>query len=144
MPRGRSYPLLPNTHYSIFFDSIPFVRFDGQMSVKRRRDAIDRFSVPFDREQFTPQRRSTRNERPTTRDNDSSDSDSIVIDDDDDDDDDDDGDFMEKIFGKKSDPKGKGKAIDDVRSGSADWDENPRVMLLSLKAVCRFQRIKFF
>jgi SWI/SNF-related matrix-associated actin-dependent regulator of chromatin subfamily A3 len=40
---------------------------------------------------------------------------------------------MEKVFGKKSDPKGKGKAK-DVRSVSPDEDGNPRVMLLSLKA----------
>ena len=135
MRKGRSYPLVPNTLYSILFDSIPFVRFDGQMSAKRRADAISRFSVPVEREQSAPQRRSGRNERPTARDDDFGDSDSIVIDDDDDDD------FMEKVFGKKSDPKGKGRAI-NARSGSADGDENPRVMLLSLKAVCPFQIIK--
>lgn len=105
------------------------------MSAKRRGDAINRFSVPLDREQFTPLRRSGRNERLTTRDDDSCDSDSIVIDDDDD------GDFMEKMFGKRSDPKGKGKAK-DVRSDSTDGDENPRVMLLSLKAVRPFQKVE--
>lgn len=136
MRRGRSYNPL-NTRYSILFNSIPFVRFDGQMSAKRRADAINRFSVPLEREQSAPQRRSGRNEPPTTRDDDSCDSDSIVIDDDDDDD------FMQKVFGKKSDPKGKGKVI-DARYGSADGDENPRVMLLSLKAVCPFQIIKIF
>jgi hypothetical protein len=107
------------------------------MSAKRRGDAINRFSVPVEREQSVPQRRSGRNERPTTRDDDSCDSDSIIIDDDDDDD------FMQKVFGKKLDPKGKGKAI-DARSGSADGDGNPRVMLLSLKAVCPFQIVKIF
>jgi hypothetical protein len=106
------------------------------MSAKRRGDAINRFSVPLEREQSIPQRRSSRNERPTTREDDSCDSDSIVIDDDDDD-----NDFMGKVFGKKSDPKGKGKAK-DARSVSPDEDGNPRVMLLSLKAVCRFQIIK--
>ena len=81
------------------------------------------------------QRRNARNERPTTHDDDSCDSDSMVIDDDDDD-------FIEEIFGKKSKGKGKGKA-EDAWSGSVDGDENPRVMLLSLKAVCCFQIIKF-
>ena len=134
MRRGKSSPLLSNSHYSILFDSIPFVRFDGQMSAKRRRDAIDRFSVPLEREQSISQGRNARNDRPTTRDDDSYDSDSMVIDDDDDD-------FIGQLFGKKSKAKGKGKAR-DVRSGSADGDENPRVMLLSLKAVCCFQIIE--
>jgi SWI/SNF-related matrix-associated actin-dependent regulator of chromatin subfamily A3 len=137
MRRGRSYPLLLNFHCSILFDSIPFVRFDGRMSAKRRRDAINRFSVPLEREQSIPHRRSARNERPTTRDDDSCDSDSVVIVDDDDDFIDDD----DEIFDKKSKRKGKGKAK-DARSGSADGGENPRVMLLSLKAVCCFQIIK--
>ena len=134
MQRGRSFSAIKQSFLNIF-DSIPFVRFDGQMSAKRRGDAISSFSVPLEREKSVPQRRSDRNERPTTRDDDPCDSDSIVIDDDDDDDD---NDFMEKVFGKKSDPKGKGKAT-DARSVSADGDENPRVMLLSLKAVCPFQ-----
>lgn len=119
------------------FDSISFVRFDGQMSAKRRRDAINKFSVPLEREQSIPQRRNARSERPTTRYDDSCDSDSMVIDDDDDFIDEDD----EQVFGKKSKRKGKGKAK-DARSGSDDGDENPRVMLLSLKAVCCFQIIK--
>ena len=134
MRRGKSSPLLLNSRYSLLFDSIPFVRFDGQMSAKRRRDAIDRFSVPLEREQSISQGRNARNNRPTTRDDDSYGSDSMVIDDDDDD-------FIGQLFGKKSEPKGKGKAR-DVRSGSADGDENPRVMLLSLKAVCCFQITK--
>lgn len=133
MRRGGSYPLLSNSPCSLLFDSISFVRFDGQMSAKRRRDAIDRFSVPLEREQSIPQRKSARNERPTTRDDDSYDSDSMSIDDD--------IDFIDGLFGKKSEHKGKGKAK-DARSDSADEDENPRVMLLSLKAVCCFQIIR--
>ena len=100
------------------------------MSAKRRRDAIDRFSVPLEREQSIPQRRSARNGR---RDDDSCDSDSMSIDED--------IDFIDGLFGKNSEHKGKGKAK-DTRSGSADGDENPRVMLLSLKAVCCFQIIR--
>jgi hypothetical protein len=105
------------------------------MSAKRRRDAINKFSVPLEREQSIPQRRNARN-GPTTRDDNSCDSDSMVNDDDDDD-------FIGEVFGKKSNYKGKGKAKDD-RSCSADGDENPRVMLLSLKAVCCFQILKIF
>ena len=131
MRRGKSYPLLSSSYYSILFDSIPFVRFDGQMSVKRRRDTINKFSVSLEQEQSILQRGGARNERRTAHD-DSCDSDSMVIDDDDFMDDDD-----EQVFGKKSKYKGKGKAK-DARSGSADGDENPRVMLLSLKAVCCF------
>lgn len=134
MQRGRSYPPLSNSQYTILFDSIPFVRFDGQMSAKRRRDAIDRFIVPLEREQSISQRRNARNVRPTSRDDDSYDSDSMVVDDDDDD-------FISEVFGKKSKSKGKGKAK-DPRSGSVDEDENPRVMLLSLKAVCYVLIIK--
>lgn len=128
--RGRSYPLLPKIYDSIRFHSIPFVRFDGQMSAKRRRDAITKFNVPLEQEQSIPQRANVR-ERPTTRDDDSYDSDPTVNDDDDDFIDEDDG----RPFGKTSKRKGKGKAK-YVRSGFADGDENPRVMLLSLKAVC--------
>ena len=116
----------------MLFDSIPFVRFDGQMSAKRRRDAITKFTLPLEQEQSNPQRTNVRNKRPTTRDDDSYVSDSMVNDDDDDD-------FVndedEQAFGKNSRRKGKGKAK-DIRSGSVDGDDNPRVMLLSLKAVC--------
>jgi SWI/SNF-related matrix-associated actin-dependent regulator of chromatin subfamily A3 len=136
MRRGSSYSLLFNSHYSIRFDSIPFVRFDGQMSVKRRRDAINRFGVSLEQEQSIFQRRNARNEPLTSHDDDSCDSDSMVIDDHDFINDDD-----GQVFGKKSKCKGKGKAT-DARSGSADGGENPRVMLLSLKAVCCFQIIK--
>ena len=129
--KGRSYSLLSKYYNSILFDSIPFVRFDGQMSAKKRRDAITAFNVPVEQEQIISQRTNIRSGRPTTRTEDSYDSDSMVNDDDDD--------FIdhedERAFSKKSKRKGKGKA-NNARFSSADGDENPRVMLLSLKAVC--------
>ena len=129
MRRGRYF-----LYYQVFiphllFDSIPFVRFDGQMSAKRRRDAINRFTVPLDREQSIPPRRNAGNGQ-TARDDGSYDSDPMIDDDDDFIDEDD-----KQVSGKRSKCKGKGKAK-STRSGSADEDENPRVMLLSLKAVC--------
>ena len=87
------------------------------MSAKRRQDAITKFSVPLE----------AQNGGPTILDDNSY----AMADDDDDFIDEDD----ERAFGKNSERKGKGKAR-DTRYGSADGDENPRVMLLSLKAVC--------
>ena len=135
MRRGSSYRLCLNFYYLILFDSIPFVRFDGQMSAKRRRDAINKFTVPLEQQQYIPHGRNTRNGGPTTRDDDSYNSDFMIDDDDDFIDEDD-----EQVFGQKSKRKGKGKAKD---TSSAKGDENPRVMLLSLKAVCCLQIIKF-
>ena len=101
------------------------------MSAKRRRDAIDKFSVPLEQSG-----RNICNRRPITRDDDSYDSDPTIDDNDNFMDEDD-----QQVFGRKSKCKGKGKAK-DTRSGSADGDENPRVMLLSLKAVCCLQMFK--
>ena len=123
MRRGRSYLLLSNFLDSILFNSIPFVRFDGQMSAKRRRDAINKFSVPLEQQQSIPQTRNACD--------DDSYGDSMITDDDDEFIDEDD----QRAFDKKSKRKGKGKAKDS-KSCSIDGGENPRVMLLSLKAVC--------
>lgn len=128
MRRGRLYPLLSTFRDSILFNSIPFVRFDGQMSAKRRRDAIDKFSVPLEPEQSVPQKTKTP-DNPY-------DFDPMVSDDDDFIDEED-----EQAFDKKSKRKGKGKAKES-RRGSSNEGENPRVMLLSLKAVCCPQIIK--
>jgi len=119
-------------------NSIPYVRFDGQMSAKRRQEAIARFSVPLEAEvEETPTlsraSRKTRSGRSSVTmkdvgggsDNDGDDDDFI-------DDSDDDGPFSGKIS------KGKGKAR--ARPAKAyeafdSSDSNPKVMLLSLKAV---------
>ena len=121
-------------------------RFDGQMSAKRRQEAIARFSVPIAEEEPALQRatRKLRDKDGTVTAAqvidaaDDSDSDFAMNDDSDDfiDDENDD----RPIAGKKSKSNGKGKAESVSRQsfafeGSA---ENPRVMLLSLKAVRPF------
>lgn len=127
-----------------FFHSIPYVRFDGQMSAKRRQEAIARFSVPIAEEEPALQKanRKTRDKDGTAAQvidvADDNDSDFAMNDDSDDftDDGNDDG----PIAGKKSKSHGKGKAKSVSRQsfGFEGSAENPRVMLLSLKAVCTF------
>ncbi|KAJ3514328.1 hypothetical protein NLJ89_g2437 [Agrocybe chaxingu] len=125
-------------------EGIPYVRFDGQMSAKRRQEAIARFSVPVEEVQDIPALpRSARSSRGGSSivergDNgDDGDSDFVMNGDDDDDfidDEDDDDGFTKK---QKAKAKGKGKAKAPARSVSMDYDtfeENPKVMLLSLKA----------
>ena len=115
-----------------YFHSIPYVRFDGQMSAKRRQEAIARFSVPIaEEEPALP--RVTRKARDKVREND-------AADDDDSDDFIDDGNDDEPIAGKESKSNRKGKAKSDFRQSFAfeGSTENPRVMLLSLKAVRPF------
>ncbi|THH29944.1 hypothetical protein EUX98_g4232 [Antrodiella citrinella] len=138
---------------------IPYVRFDGQMSQKRRQDTIARFSVPITDDlpsaslaassQPGPTQRRTRRKASGTIDADGddfmdagNDSDFIVQDGDGDSDfiDDDDADDRPK---KKKTAKAKGKRKASGRastgrsaySGSSSFDgENPKVMLISLKA----------
>ena len=123
-----------------YFYSIPYVRFDGQMSAKRRQEAIARFSVPIaEEEPALP--RATRKTRDKVRENDAAeDDDSDLAMNDDSDDFIDDGNEDEPIAGKKSKSNGKGKAKSDFRQSFAfeGSTENPRVMLLSLKAVRPF------
>lgn len=131
--------------------SIPYVRFDGQMSQKRRAETISRFSVPIQatapgpsQEESMPtqsRRRATRkiimDDEDAPVKNDDNDSDFVVDDD-----------FSDDGYVDSSSPvkpkKGKGKASKGkakARSPSPfEFDstdaENPRVMLISLKAVC--------
>ncbi|KAF9565547.1 hypothetical protein CPC08DRAFT_815314 [Agrocybe pediades] len=131
-------------------EGIPYVRFDGKMSAKRRQEAIARFSVPIEEE--TPVVPDTSSKRPRKTssnmsielgapDVDDNDSDFVVDDNDKDDDDDylvDSDDDKPSKKSKKN--KGKGKASDVQRLLPLDDDlnlgseANPRVMLLSLKA----------
>ncbi|KAH8108075.1 SNF2 family N-terminal domain-containing protein [Cristinia sonorae] len=136
---------------------IPYVRFDGQMSQKRRQETIARFSVPVvddspsapSMSQPTPTgrtQRSTRRKSTHSRmdvdgeyaADDGNDSDFVApgggyntddfIDDDDDD---------ESPRKKKTKGKGKRKASSRATAqydGSAFDDVNPKVMLISLKA----------
>ncbi|CAA7259081.1 unnamed protein product [Cyclocybe aegerita] len=126
-------------------EGIPYVRFDGQMSAKRRQEAIARFSVPVEEVQDTPSlsrsARSSRGGRSIVEqgyNGDDGDSDFVMSGDDDfiDDEDDDNG-FTKKKKKPKAKAKGKGKAKAATRSASMDndtFEENPKVMLLSLKA----------
>ncbi|KAF5393242.1 hypothetical protein D9757_000687 [Collybiopsis confluens] len=124
---------------------IPFIRFDGRMSAKRRQDAIARFSVPlqpdtsvseFPAAGAAPSRsqRAARNRSHDVQD------------------DDDDGDFampssdysdFEEGVAVATKSKGKGKAKkvqpdseleEEFSSGSIHDPNNPVVMLISLKA----------
>ncbi|KAF7967470.1 hypothetical protein HWV62_34115 [Athelia sp. TMB] len=132
---------------------ISFVRFDGQMSAKRRQETIQRFSVPLDesmdnsvmeiKDQAPLGRTRRAKKQPAFHDNlidedDIQDSDfTMPIDDDDDDDFLDD--EVDNAFSNKASKKGKGKAAVKSRKGATcdDFeldDANPKVMLISLKA----------
>jgi SWI/SNF-related matrix-associated actin-dependent regulator of chromatin subfamily A3 len=139
---------------------MPYVRFDGQMSAKRRQETLERFSIPLEDELTSgtssetplpasrPHRRSTQMvspEDPIDHD-DNNDADFMVgIADDDDflDDEDDDRAFSSKRRKGtgKTKGKGKGKAKSTGRisaragfNGASFAGENPKVMLISLKA----------
>ncbi|KIJ68013.1 hypothetical protein HYDPIDRAFT_107592 [Hydnomerulius pinastri MD-312] len=130
---------------------IPYVRFDGQLSARRRQEVLERFSIPlesgapsstFEETPLLPTRRRRITTQSTLVDDEDSfadekDSDFIVDSDDDN--------FDESIASQakkgKAKAKGKGKAKAGPRAkakpvfdGSAFSGENPRVMLISLKA----------
>jgi SWI/SNF-related matrix-associated actin-dependent regulator of chromatin subfamily A3 len=135
---------------------IPYVRFDGQLSAKRRKEVLEQFSIPLEAEEdlavdidtpLPPRRRRTSTQTNLVEED-------ILLEDDDssfivDDTGDDDDDFEEDIStmakkGKeKSKPKNKGKAKATYGSrasqkarfdGSSCGGKTPRVMLISLKA----------
>ncbi|KAF8633364.1 hypothetical protein AX17_004535 [Amanita inopinata Kibby_2008] len=106
---------------------IPYVRFDGQMSAKRRQEAIARFMVPVQdttasRVNRRRSRRTTENQRKLITDDDSgsvTESDLDI-----------DVDFaLTNRKGKGVDRGNMNDSIDNLHSS-----ENPRVMLISLKA----------
>ncbi|KAG2055432.1 hypothetical protein BDR06DRAFT_911542 [Suillus hirtellus] len=134
---------------------IPYVRFDGQLSAKRRKEVLEQFSIPLESEgdlvdietSLPPHRRRTSTQTTSVEedvllgDDDSS----FIVDDADDDTDD----FQEDIStmakkGKgKLKPKNKGKAKATYGpstsqkakfDGSSFGSKIPRVMLISLKA----------
>ena len=131
---------------------IAYVRFDGQMSAKRREDTIARFSVPITEDPTSaPQSVAIDGTQRRTR---TKTINSAALDDDDDMTNGDDSDFVVGDDGDDSDfvgddrdegpkrkakskSKGKGKAKAAPRkpyNGSMFDDVNPRVMLISLKA----------
>lgn len=133
----------------LILSSISYVRFDGQMSAKRRQETIARFSVPI-REDAAPATSATDNAR-TTRQRKRTktttpDDEVVVLDDDGDGDfvmsggeDNDDfiGDNDDKPSKKKRKGKGKGKQREHATPISDDMifnGTNPTVMLISLKA----------
>ena len=133
---------------------MPYVRFDGQMSARRRQETLERFSIPLEDELTS--RTSSETALPASRPRRSSTQmvsleDSVDIDDnngiaDDDDfldDEDDDRAFSSKRRNGtgKTKGKGKGKAKSTGRisaragfNGASFVGENPKVMLISLKA----------
>jgi len=102
------------------------------MSAKRRQEAIARFSVPLEGMRSSEKIESSAPRRPSRKPRDArlvgsssdgdswdeNDSDFVVCDD---------AELDYGLSSKRGKTKGKGKAV---------LDENPRVMLLSLKAVC--------
>ncbi|KAI0074381.1 hypothetical protein K474DRAFT_1626028 [Panus rudis PR-1116 ss-1] len=133
---------------------IPYVRFDGKMSAKRRQETIARFSVPITEDDVSAAPatqdtgRSTRRRSQSSRAmnidaefDDANDGDFVDDGGNDSDFIDDDDDFAssprKKSKGKGKKAKGKGRASATqapVLDGSAFKGENPRVMLISLKA----------
>ncbi|KAF9470596.1 hypothetical protein BDN70DRAFT_888939 [Pholiota conissans] len=124
-------------------EGIPYVRFDGTMSARRRQEAIARFSVPLKEEAtgaaeaHVLQRgaRKTRSKQTVTADDCEVDNESDFVMDTDNDSDD----YIEinhtPFIGKKTKGKGKAQAVIPDRSMSEfGFEKNPKVMLLSLKA----------
>lgn len=141
---------------------IPYVRFDGGMSAKRRQETIARFSVPIAEDESpaltltqaptaTQTARATRALRRSTRSvsdivdltmDDDGDDDFVAIDESDDDR------FIDDSEDERPKKKGKGKGKAKAKSNGkrksitpkADYDSllsdgvNPKVMLISLKA----------
>jgi SWI/SNF-related matrix-associated actin-dependent regulator of chromatin subfamily A3 len=150
----HGYDLTPNPFSSSFYlrCSIPYVRFDGQLSAKRRKEVLEQFSIPLEAEEdlvadietSLPPRRGRTSTQTALVEEDvllEDDDSSFIVDDDDD--------FEEDIStmtmkGKgKSKPKNKGKAkatYGPTTSQKATFDSSslgskiPRVMLISLKA----------
>ncbi|KAJ4001522.1 P-loop containing nucleoside triphosphate hydrolase protein [Lentinula boryana] len=123
---------------------IPYVRFDGQMSAKRRADAITRFSVPLERMQAVKTSAAPGSRRASRKT-------SYNVDEGDRNDNEDDEDFgtddgqsdFEKEVTVTRKNKGKGKAKqtqgdsdfeDELSFESIQNQNNPAVMLISLKA----------
>ncbi|KAF7376249.1 DNA repair protein rad5 [Mycena sanguinolenta] len=117
---------------------IAFVRFDGRMSAKRRQEVIAQFSVPVVEDDTAPAATS----RSRGRSSDGSagrrgDSDYMEVDDDSDfiDDEDDDTAWSRNQKSKgKGKAKGKAKASSYTAQSTTPAGENPKVMLISLKA----------
>jgi len=131
---------------------IPYVRFDGKLSARKRQEVLERFSIPLDPEESPapgeplPSTRRRQTQTPSTLvgddedATDGNDSDFVAGNATDDDDFDDDiSTRVQKSKAKERKKKGKGKAKaiptgKQVFDGSAFHGVNPKVMLISLKA----------
>ena len=130
--------------------SIPYARFDGKLSARKRQEVLERFSIPLDPDESpapgeplpSTRRRQTQNtlvgdDESAT---DGNDSDFVAGNATDDDDFEDDiSTRVQKSKAKERKIKGKGKAkaipaVKQVFDGSAFYGKNPKVMLISLKA----------
>ena len=128
------------------------MRFDGKLSARKRQEVLERFSIPLDHDESPapgeplPTARLGRSRTQSTlaedgeNATDGNDSDFIVGNDTDDDDFEEDiSTRVKKSKVKESKDKGKGKAkaipaVKQVFDGAAFYGENPKVMLISLKA----------
>ena len=138
---------------------IPFVRLDGKMSAKRREEAITRFSVPLVARKApvhkltSPTKILSGRPRRTSRKKGTIEE----IDDSGDNSDDDFtmgtseadySDFEDDQVEKNDKGKGKSRQVyseeDDFGDVAFTTDDNPAVMLLSLKAVCVTFRVQEF
>ncbi|KAG6378256.1 putative DNA repair protein rad5 [Boletus reticuloceps] len=122
-------------------NGIPYARFDGQLSARKRQEVLERFSIPLDPDESpapgeplpSTHLRQTQTQLTVEDDEDGNDSDFVAGNDTDDDD------FDEDISTRVKKNKGKGKAkaipvTKQVFDASAFYKENPKVLLISLKA----------
>jgi SWI/SNF-related matrix-associated actin-dependent regulator of chromatin subfamily A3 len=116
---------------------IPFVRLDGQMSAKRRQETLERFCRPLDdvTENLVAPGPLSRRARCSKQQGDADDP--LVLNDSDSDfvaNVDDHGDFLDSEDDDSVRSKLKGKAKAKAKTSPRDLGENPKVMLISLKA----------
>ncbi|KAF8556100.1 hypothetical protein OG21DRAFT_1506885 [Imleria badia] len=136
-------------------ENISYVRFDGQLSARKRQEVLERFSIPLDPDESpapgeplptsstSTRRRRTQTQLAADEDDenvtDGNDSDFVAGNDTDDDFEEDISTHVKKSKAKDKKKKGKGKAkaiptTKQVFDGSAFHGQNPKVLLISLKA----------
>lgn len=147
---GQVFQLNSLEYLVEYICSIPYVRFDGQLSARKRQEVLERFSIPLDPDEspapgepLPPTRpcqtqTSGEDDENTT---DGNDSDFVAGNDTDDDFEEDISTRVKKSKAKERKNKGKGKgrmnaipAVKQSFDGSAFDGTNPKVMLISLKA----------
>ena len=134
---------LPSHTYPYAFTRIAYVRFDGKMSAKARKDVIEKFTVPVDgdededsdTESSPPMSPVAKRQRRGKRKNsviviDASESESSATEEDTDDE------FVDgaDLIAQAKASNGKGKGPGKIFKGAWGNKSNPKVMLISLKA----------